>query len=456
MNLFTIDLCRKPGNPLYEQLYRFISGEIRAGRLLHSERLPSKKALAAHLKISVSTVEAAYTLLLQEGYVYTRPRSGYYVSPIDGLIQTEAIIAPPVQAQPPAYQYDFGTNAVDPSSFPYRTWAKLSRETLLDGSGLLTRGDPRGDDVLRETLARYLRAFRGVVCGPDQIVIGAGIEYLLTLLTALLGSGATFALENPGYTKAAAVIQNSGGHLRHISLDNEGMEPQALAQSGANVAYLTPSHQFPTGIVMPVGRRYQLLNWAAGAEGRYLIEDDYNSEFTFTGRPIPAMQGMDPSSRVIYMSTFSRTLAPSIRIAYMVLPASLSARFARQFGGYASTVSRFEQHTLMRFISGGYLERHLNRVKGIYKKRRDFLIRRLRTLDPELKVTGGQTGLHLLVHLPESQAEAVIRRGLENRIRILRLSDYDDADAKGFGTFIFGFSGMDEDQLDKAVALLFG
>ena len=458
MNVFTIPLKKDKTLPLYRQLYDYLALEIQTGRLSSGERLPSKKALSAHLKISRNTVETAYGMLVQEGYVSARPKSGYYVNRIDGLLPY-----PPPRASSPgapqsAWRFDFRTNAVDLSSFPYKTWAKLNREVLLNGDGLLAAGDPRGDWALRTVLSKYLHAFRGVRCTPGQLVIGAGVEYLLTLLAGLFPPGTGFAVENPGYRKAAAVLENSGGTLFPLPLDDSGLLPDPLSGSGANAAFITPSHQFPTGIIMPIARRVQLLNWAAAAPGRYLIEDDYNSEFNFGGRPIPSVQSIDAYGKVVYMSTFSRTLAPSIRIAYMVLPPTLSEAFSKKFSGYSSTVSRFEQQTLCHFMEEGHFSRHINRVKLVYKKRREVLLHALAPLlqAKHLTVAGGSAGLHLLVRLSEGAAARAMENAARASIRVHRLSDYYFIGGEAAqSTLVLGYTGMNDEDLQAAVALLF-
>ncbi|NLL46860.1 MAG: PLP-dependent aminotransferase family protein [Clostridiales bacterium] len=458
MNSFTIELKKTSGSPLYEQLYLYISGEIKSGNLKKNEKLPSKKALASHLRISRNTVETAYSMLAQEGYIYSRPRSGHYVCDISDLVPLPKVTVPAAAEQPEErYRFDFRTNAVDISSFPFKTWAKLNREVVYQSPELLFSGDVRGDRCLRESLAKYLHEFRGVKCGPDQIVIGAGIEYLLTLVCGLFDPGISVAVENPGYGKAVSVIRNSGMSIRYIPLDCDGMRPDALRQSGADIAYITPSHQFPTGIIMPIRRRAELLSWAAESEGRYIIEDDYNSEFNFVLRPVPAVQGLEGGGRVIYMSTFSRTLAPSIRIAYMVLPPDLSARFSEKFGRYSSTVSRFEQHTLCRFIDGGHLSRHLNRVKHIYKRRRDILSSLLQSLpcSAKLKISGENAGLHLIVEGPEDLIRRATENALHENIRVYHLSDY-YFEGDGREALVLGYASMPEEDFETAVKLLFG
>ena len=457
MNNFTLELKKTSSSPLYKQLYDYISGEIKSGRLKKNEKLPSKKAIASHLHISQNTVETAYSMLVQEGYINSRPRSGYFVLGVSGLILPPSVkyeAAP--QNTETRYRYDFGTNAVDIESFPFKTWAKLNREVVYQSPELLLTGDGRGDLAIRESLAKYLHEFRGVSCSPSQIVIGAGIEYLLTLICSLLDEDASFAVEDPGYPKSASVFKNSRRDIKYIPLDREGLDPVMLRESGAKAAYITPSHQFPTGIVMPIGRRAEMLRWAGEETGRYIIEDDYNSEFNFLGRPIPSIQGIDSLGRVIYMSTFSRILAPSIRIAYMVLPAELLLRFNSRFGRYSSTVSRFDQHTLCRFIDGGHLSRHLNRVKNIYRKRRDALALALHSLPcaNELKISGENAGLHLIVEMPPELAERTRENAVRENIRASRLSDFCH-ESETTDALLLGYASMKPEEMENAVTLLF-
>ncbi len=442
---------------MYEQLYRYIAEEIRSGGIKKNEKLPSKKALASHLHISQNTVETAYSMLVQEGYIYARARSGYYVSGVSDLIPATEIRKFNESARTETgYRFDFRTNAVDISSFPFKTWAKLNREVVYQSPELLLPGDARGDASLRECLSKYLHEFRGVKCVPEQLVIGAGIEYLLMMLCSLFEPELRFAVENPGYGKAVSVIKNGGRKVEYISLDREGLRPDLLYESGAEIAYITPSHQFPTGIIMPIGRRAELLRWASERPCRYIIEDDYNSEFNFMGRPIPSVQGIDGGGRVIYMSTFSRILAPSIRIAYMVLPPELAEKYMLRFGHYSSTVSRFEQQTLCRFISGGYLGRHLNRVKNIYKKRRDALFSLLKALpcSNRLSISGEGAGLHLIVEAPPELARKIEENAKREKIRIYRLSDYYFEEPKR-DAFILGYASLSAEDMRLAVGLLF-
>ena len=456
MNSFTLEFDRESRLPIYEQLYAYIADGIRSGRLTEDERLPSKKALASHLGISANTVETAYSMLCQEGYVYSRPRSGYYVSRIDLAPQTPDELPADTTSPERSYRYDFMTNTVDSRSFPFRTWAKLGKEVLYNGEDLLTSGSCQGDSELLSALCKYLREFRAVDCAPSQIVIGAGMEYLLMLLCRLLPHNAEFAVEDPGYAKTPAILRGCGRDLHYIPLDSDGMDAAVLSKCSASVACITPSHQFPTGIVMPVGRRSELLKWASEVPGRYIIEDDYNSEFNFIGRPIPSLQGMD-SRRVIYISTFSRILAPSIRIAYMVLPPELLRASGDILKSYSSTVSRFEQHTLANFIDGGYLNRHLNRMKTLYRRRRDILTD---ALEPHVKrlglrISGGGAGLHLLLSGSAETISLILRRAEAENIRVPKMSDSYRNCTDGSDTLLFGYAGMSNEDIPKAVALLF-
>ena len=249
---------------------------------------------------------------------------------------------------------------MDTALFPFKTWARIQRETVTAHPELLNHGSRQGDASLRAAIAKYLHAYRGVVCAPEQIVVGAGIEYLVGLLARLF-CASTFAVENPGYPRTAQVLRNNGVRTVFVPVDGDGMTLDALQAGGAQLAYVTPSHQFPTGATMPIARRTELLRWAGAAPGRYVVEDDYDSEFRYDTRPIPSLQGLDQAGRVIYVSTFSKSMAPSMRIGYMVLPVPVLEMYRAEYGVYSSTVSRFEQQTLCRFMEEGHFARHLNR-----------------------------------------------------------------------------------------------
>ena len=296
-------------SPLYDQLYRHIAGAIQSGALAPGAKLPSKRRLCALAGVSMSTVETAYSLLAAEGYVLSKPRSGYVCAHL--LLPASAAPAPvpeaPQSPDPPRWAYDCSTSAVDVSAFPFSSWARITKEAVYENPGLLQRGHPQGDWPLRAALAQLLAQYRGVRCSPEQVVVGAGADYLLSLLLQLLPEHRSLALEDPGYPAAYAAAALHGREPVPIPVDGQGMDRDALERSGAGLAYVTPSHQFPLGVTMPAGRRSQLLHWAASGPGRFLIEDDYDSEFRWSSRPIPALQGLDRAGRVVYMGTFSRS-----------------------------------------------------------------------------------------------------------------------------------------------------
>ena len=306
--LRTYELSRAPGGaPLYEQLYRAIRADILSGQLAGGEKLPSRRALAEHLNVSKITVETAYAQLLAEGYVTARQRSGYYVEQLSALQPAEPQPRVPVKPEAPE-------PPAKPSAalFPFSVWAKLMRGVILDEGEALLRAIC--DDLLRR---------RGMHVEPRQVYIGAGAEYFYHLLLEFFGRDRVYGLETLGHRKIARIYAASGVQCRAIAMDDDGVLPDALAASGAEILHLSPSHHYPTGIVTPIARRQAILQWLTAEGDRFLIEDDYDSEFRFSGRPIPPMQTMDFAGRVTYMNTFSKTIAPALRISYMILPPRL-------------------------------------------------------------------------------------------------------------------------------------
>ncbi len=452
----TCQLEPDSGTPLYEQLYRFVVGEILAGRLREGERLPSKRELCSRLQISQSTVETAYGLLVDEGYIRNAARVGFFVCPLERLEPgPEPEEKAPQRPAEPVYRYNFSTGNVDTSAFPYASWAKLTRETVYGNPELLQRGQRQGDMALRQALADFLHQYRGVACRAEQVVIGAGMEYLLDLVLQLLPRQAAFALEDPGYRATYRTVENNGRRILPIGLDEAGMDAAALEASGADVAYVTPSHQFPMGCTMPVGRRTQLLRWAAEKPGRYIIEDDYDSEFRHSSRPIPAMQGLDRKGRVIYIGTFSRSLAPGIRVAYLVLPEKLLGLYQQRFDYAACTVSRFEQQTLARFLERGGYARHLRRVGNLYRKRCTRLTELLAAQLPGCRIRGADAGLHFLLTVPGRSEAELVARAAKAGVRVHGLSQYcHQGTCPMEGTVVLGYAGLEEGELESAVAAL--
>ena len=437
-------------SPLYDQLYRYIVSQIRTGALAAGEKLPSKRRLAQHLGVSLTTVQRAYGLLTAEGYLESRPRSGCRVTPALTMIPTEPPPPPPARKVREQLNDCFSTSAVDTSVFPFSTWARLNREAVYQNPDLLQRGDGEGDWGLRGTLAGFLHQYRGVNCTPEQVVLAAGLEGVMWVLLQLLPK-AVFALEDPGYVFLRRLLDNLGRSYVPVPMDEKGMSARALEASGADVAYVTPSHQFPMGVSTPVARRSELLRWAYGKERRYLIEDDYDSEFRYTSRPIPAMQGLDEGGRVIYVGTFSRTIAPSIRVAYLILPPELLKVYHVKFGHAAATVSRFEQETLRRFLASGAYSRHLRRAGNLYRRRRDALVG---ALEGWGTVSGADAGLHLLFTLPGREEQDLVARAARAGYRVRGLEEYCLREKGLPGTLVLGFAGLAEEEAAGAVGTL--
>ena len=439
--------------PLYDQLYRHIAAAIQSGTLAPGTKLPSKRRLCALTGVSMSTVETAYSLLAAEGYVIARPRSGYVCAHLLPAAPAAPAAVFEDNSPPPRWACDCSTSAVDTSAFPFSSWARITKEAVYENPGLLQRGHPQGDAPLRAALAELLSQYRGVRCSPEQVVVGAGADYLLTLLLQSLPEQKAIALEDPGYPAAYAAAIHHGRAPVPIPVDSEGMVPEALEASGAGLAYVTPSHQFPLGVTMPAGRRSRLLHWAASAPDRWLIEDDYDSEFRWSSRPIPALQGLDRAGRVVYMGTFSRSIAPAIRVAYMILPPALLERWRTAFAHGACTVSRFEQESLRRFLAQGLYGRHLRRTGNLYRKKCALFTGALAEI-PGLTVSGADAGLHFLVTLPRFTEAELVERAAAKSVRVYPLSRYCHGAQPRPSTVVLGFAGLTEEELARAANLL--
>ena len=457
--MLTYTLTKNTGVSLYEQLYRAIKADILSGRLPGGTKLPSKRALAAHLEVSVITVKTAYEQLMAEGYLTGVEKKGYFVS----AVQPPLPAAPPPTAalQPEERRWflDLVTNSIDAEDFPFTVWARLMRRTILEqGTGLLHPTPPQGALALRDAVAAHLRQFRGMDVTAEQIVIGAGTEVLYSLLVQLLGQDRRYAVEDPGYGKIARIYRSNRAAVSFVPLDESGLSVSALRDSRADVVHISPSHHYPTGLVMPIARRQQLLSWAREAPDRYILEDDYDSEFRFVGRPIPTLFSIDGGRHVIYLNTFSKTIAPSIRISFMVLPRRLLADFRQKLGFYACTVSAFEQYTLAQFLSGGWYEKHLSRMRKHYRQKRDAVIAALRQspLSPHAAIAEEDAGLHFLLRLDGAPPDDVLRRAAEERgIRLAMLSDYYQCPREApQHVLVVNYTGIDTEKLPTALARL--
>lgn len=456
-----LNLEERSGKSLYERIYEHIKQEIQKGNIRCGERLPSTRLLAGQLDVSRSTAQMAYEQLLSEGYIESVPCRGYFVCQMEELYHLEPLSAAEEvrDAKPPqACPYDLTPNGIDLEHFPYAAWRKLSREVLQDDQReLFHLGDPKGEYSLRSAIGTYLHQARGVNVQPSQVIIGAGNDYLQMLLSRMLGTKRRIAMESPTYRHAYDIFQRLGYTCCTVSMDRYGMDVKELGESGADTAYVMPSHQYPMGIVMPVRRRQELLGWAAAQEGRYIIEDDYDSEFRYIGKPIPSLQGSDTHQRVIYIGTFSKSIAPSIRISYLVLPPPLLERYEQVGRSFSCTVSRTDQRVLELFMERGYFERHLNKMRALYKNKHDVLLAELRQMKGVRRILGERSGVHIVLQMTGDRTEEELL-ALAGRagVRVYPLSEYCIGSRTYEPMVILGYATLTEEEIRKAVRLLAG
>ncbi len=455
MDTLFMTLNKSSNMPLYEQIYMHIRQDITDGKLAVGQKLPSKRKLGAFLEVSQTTIELAYEQLAAEGYVRSKPRSGFYVEDIGTLIPVRPHYTFIEHEEKKKYRFDLRSGRIDATQFPFDTWRKYAKD-LIDENRieLLQLGHPYGERVLREEIARYLYHSRGVDCAPEQVIIGSGTEQLLPLLVRLLPEDTSFALEDPGYLVSHRIFHHLSRTLYPIPVDEEGIDVDQLLKSDAHVAYVTPSHQFPTGAVLSAARKTMLLNWAAQTD-RLIIEDDYDSEFRYSGRPIPSLQSMDGGRHVVYMSTFSKSFMPSLRIAYMVLPPHLLVRYEKEYAHYASTVPRFDQHLLASFMRDGHYSRHLNRMRLVYKKKLAIVTAFLDQFAPTITYEGEQAGLHITIQVHvEQTTEQLALQAEKQGIHIRPITDYSYESLPKTPTFILGFASLPNDTLIEALDTL--
>ncbi|MEG8979884.1 PLP-dependent aminotransferase family protein [Priestia megaterium] len=408
---FTPLLNRKDDIPLYHQLYEYIKKEIVSSRVEVNDKLPSIRSLADYLNVSRNTVDMAYQQLLAEGYVESKPKSGLYVTNTRfDLLQTDR--KPTVFLHPhsetKSCTCDFRYGKVDSRLFPLNEWKKRYNESLQTyREALFTYQESQGEESLREEIATYLYQSRGVVCSKHQIVIGAGTQQSLSLLAQMLKQSIRdIAFENPCYDGASFVFKQHGFSLKPVSLNSKGINIQELYDSQTRAVYVTPSHQFPYGMIMPVSRRIELLEWANDCNG-FIIEDDYDGEFRYKGSPIPSLQSLDSNGRVIYTGTFSKSFMPSLRISYFVLPEVLLKTYHEQrFSLYEQAVPTLHQQTLGLIMKNGEWNKHLRRVRTAYQLKHSTLLAALqKEFNENITISGELAGLHILVRVHNDMNE---------------------------------------------------
>lgn len=453
-----INLDNNSKTPLYEQIYIYIKNQIKQGYLVCDTKLPSTRFLAQSLQVSRSTIDMAYLQLISEGYVESVPCKGYFVSDISlmcDLVEKHVTQEKMTLPEKIHYDIDFSPWGIDMEHFPFSVWRKLSKSVLsVDNRDLFLSGDNKGEKYLRDSIAQYLYQARGINIHPDNIILGAGNEYLLMVLNQLLEHHPVVAMENSTYKQAYLNFTKIGNKVVIVDDDESGISVNALNNTEANLVYVMPSHQYPFGSVMPVKRRMELVNWTQDKSDRYILEDDYDSEFRYIGKPIPALLSTCPSENVIYLGTFSKSIAPGIRMSYMVLPQKLLKRYENSYL-YAQTVSRIDQRVVGEFIRDGYYERHLNRMRNIYRAKHDTIVRECRNCFGNC-ISGENAGLHILLEF-DGNEKNYIDKAAEHGIRVYGLSEFTInpqrlSDNKA--VIILGYANLKDEQIINGIQKL--
>lgn len=461
--MLTYDFTCIGSDSLYEYLYKCIKKDILTGKIKAGEKLPSKRMFAQNLGVSVITVENAYGQLAAEGFIYSQPKRGFFVSDLkytpgyEKKIDSKRLV---LSGGDSAYLADFSSNQTETEVFPFFAWTRTMREIISEKQEELLINPPCGGIMeLRESIARYLKDFRGMQVSREQIIIGAGTEYLYGLLIQLLGRRYTFGIENPGYHKISKIYEICGIPYRYLNMDHYGVIPGELEEKNVQVLHISPSHHFPTGIVMPLSRRYEILGWAAGSDDRYIIEDDFDSELRLSGKPVPTLQSMDVSGKVIYMNTFTKTLSSTVRIGYMVLPEQLTEKFYNNLSFYSCTVSNFEQYTLARFIENGSFEKHINRLRHYYQTKRDQLLEALENhpMHKYISIFEEEAGVHFLMKVDTQKSEKeVLECAQAKGIRLNPVSGYySEASKSQEHIYVMNYSSISLEKKDEIVARLY-
>lgn len=466
--LITID--KSSSVNLYDQIYLNLREKILSGMLSEGSKLPSTRELAKKLQVSRNTVEASYQQLLSEGYVTAIERSGYRVRHIEGqyLIQEntgEKEHAVNCQtheqgaASNPNVNFQYGR--LNSRDFPLRTYRKLLNQCLIshEGEGMALYNDRRGEWDLRCMITKYIYDSRGVRCGPEQVIVGAGTVGCLGLIAQLLmAKSRHIAMEEPCYDTVRSFFINQGYEIRPVLTESDGIDVEGLKATCSGIVYLTPSHQFPTGATLPVSKRIEILKWAKET-GAFIIEDDYDSEFRYNSRPIPSLQSLDNEGRVIYLNTFSKSFAPGLRMSFMVLPQSLLVEYDRLFGRYNCSVSWLEQKVMSALMQEGHWDRHLRKICQANHRRHDALINVIsRLMGNKVVIHGEHAGLHVLLEVRNGDNESqLISKAYQAGVTVYPVSIYYyDKNHYSENMVLIGFSSLTEEEIIKGIELLCG
>lgn len=453
---------------LCETIYQSIKRQIQKGILKPNEKLPSKRSFSEHLGVSVITVQNAYGLLIDEGWIYSVEKKGFFVTDIANLFHVKKPLEKSLLVEEINEEIneenllgDFVSNSINIEKFPFSVWARITRKVLTKpDKSLFSRQSVWGIKKLRQAIQEYLYEYRGMLVDEKQIIIGAGTESLYTMIIQFLGQENLFALENPGYKKVGKIIELNKADFLPVDIDSQGIKIQDLEKSHANIVHVSPSHHFPTGIIMTVKRRNLLLQWAMEKENRFIIEDEYDSEFRFIGKPLAPLFNSDSMGKVIYINTFSKTVSPSLRISYMILPENLLQAFDNKMSFYSCPVSAVEQMTLALFIKEGHFETHISRMRNYYRNLRNELIYQLNlsSLSEKALILEENSGLQFLLEFKNKINQEKVREDLKKEgILINFLSDYEYSQrekVKKKNTMVINYSGIEKSKIKDIIQIM--
>ncbi|PCF87923.1 PLP-dependent aminotransferase family protein [Staphylococcus intermedius] len=453
MEMLMFHINKRDGQPIYIQLYENIKQSIINGSMHEGEKLPSKRQLSQYLSVSQTTVENAYAQLVDEGYIYSQPKSGFFVSDIETLPLTkktllESFPSQHITSPEPAYAFNLGM--IDQAHFPFEQFRKYAKEAFEELQfHLVEPGHKQGDYALRTQISRYLFHSRGVQSSPEQVIVASSTEQLLSIITDLLPEQTGIMLEDPIYPQVHQVLKRKHIPFHFVPVEKDGIAINTVENGPHHVVYITPSHQFPTGVTMSLKKRMRLLKWASAHPHRYIIEDDYDSEFRYEGKPIPALQSLDQTGSVIYVSTFSKSISPTIRIAYAVLPEALLRHYQTTKNIEGGTVPRHTQYMVTAFMETNQFERHLNRMRKIYRQKRDIILHQLQQYPAIFDVSGEKTGMHLIVTIKNGWSEQTCLKQLQRfDIDMKPLSQYVYHQEHQAPRFVVGFGGIPIEDLE--------
>jgi GntR family transcriptional regulator/MocR family aminotransferase len=469
MNMLLAIDKQRDANFLYQQIYEKMKIIILEGKLKANEKLPSKRLLADELEVSINSVSNAYEQLLAEGFIYSIERKGYFVENITKFLnQGDAFInqLPDdlIESRIDKCNWlSLSHMTSDISHFPFKEWLKCEQKAInLHKNEFAEIMHPQGPYLLRKTICRLIAFTRGVTCEPEQIVISAGTQLLVHQLMGMQKQNTIFAMENPGYARINNLLRKMEIDVLPVSLDEQGINIKEIEASKANFVYVTPSHQFPTGKIMPISRRIELLNWAAQANDRYIIEDDYDSEFKYETDSIPSLQSLDRNHRVIYLGTFSKTMLPGLRISYMVLPPNLLREYRRHNADLMQNGNSAILYTLHYFIENGEYARYVKMMNHKYEAKRKILIKELHSrFQSKINIENIPAGLHFLAHFQTEKCyQEIEEKASQNKLEIYTLRRFmlqkdDHGREKSQKDLVIGFAKIQEENIAEAVDRLY-